>query len=81
VYGTDDSGAGVSVGTNGISVIEHAYGYLPSLLVYDTPITDWTHIVVVYENGQPKLYIKGNLVRTGLQSTRSSTQAHILEMD
>ncbi len=72
--------AGVSVGTNGISVIEETtmdygaitYGYMPSLLVYDspTPLTGWNHVVVVYNNKQPSLYLNGTLVRTGLASTQ-----------
>src|SRR5689334_1193710 len=33
-------GAGVSVGTNGVSVFESGSAYLPSLLVYDTAITN-----------------------------------------
>ena len=67
----NDAGAGVSVGNNGISVFEHGGSYLPSLLVYNTPITAWTHVVVVYENKQPRLYVNGILVRTGLPSNRS----------
>ncbi len=70
--GTPFAGAGVSVGTNGVSVFEHADNYLPSLLVYDTPITGWTHIAVVYVNRQPSLYINGVLVRTGVTSTTHS---------
>ena len=66
------AGSGVSVGTNGISVFEHAGGYLPSLLVYDAPITGWTHIAVVYTSRQPSLYVNGILVRTGVTSARSS---------
>ena len=61
----DYAGAGVSVGTNGISVYEHATDYMPSTLVYDTPISGWTHVAVVYNNGQPNLYINGTWVRTG----------------
>lgn len=66
------AGMGVSVGTNGVSVFEHGDTYLPSLLVHDTPITDWTHIAIVYENRQPKLYLDGVLVKTGLTSSRPS---------
>ncbi|MBL8026978.1 MAG: chitobiase/beta-hexosaminidase C-terminal domain-containing protein [Fibrobacteres bacterium] len=69
IYGTNHAGAGISVGTNGISVFEHAPGYLPSLLVYNSTITGWVHIAVVYSNKQPKLYLNGNLVATGLTST------------
>lgn len=66
-----EAGAGISVGTNGVSVYEHSSGYMPALLVYPTPVDRWTHVVVVYENRQPKLYLNGNLVRTGLASPKS----------
>ena len=73
-YGVPDAthaGAGVSVGTNGICVFEHAGGYLPALLVHPVTISDWTRVTVVYTNKQPSLYINGVLARTGLTSTRS----------
>lgn len=70
--GVGNVGSGVSVGTNGISVFEHGNAYLPSLLVYDAPITGWTHIAVVYQNQQPSLYVNGTLTRTGLASLRNS---------
>ncbi len=63
-------GVGVSVGTNGVSVFEHGAAYLSSLLVYDAPIMEWTHVAVVYTNRQPQLFLNGQLVRTGLTSTR-----------
>src|SRR6267378_1553399 len=65
-------GSGVSIGTNGVSVFESGSAYLPALLVYDAVITNWTHVAVVYSNQQPKLYLNGALVRTGLASSRSS---------
>lgn len=68
-----DSGAGVSIGTNGVSVYEHGDGYMPPLLVHDmssTPITDWVHIAIVYNNKTPSLYINGQFIKTGLTSTR-----------
>jgi hypothetical protein len=65
------AGVGVSVGTNGISVIEHAHNYMPSVLSYTNPITGWTHITVVYKNKQPTLYVNGVNVRTGITSSRS----------
>src|SRR5215471_2375658 len=65
------AGAGVSVGTNGVSVFEHGADYLPSLLVYEGAISGWTHVAVVYANRQPSLYINGALARTGLTSTWS----------
>ncbi|MBA4388580.1 MAG: hypothetical protein C0404_11400, partial [Verrucomicrobia bacterium] len=70
-YGIGHVGAGISVGTNGISVFEHAGGYLPSLLVYDAPLTNWTHVVVAYMNGRPTLYLNGVAVRTGVASSKA----------
>ncbi len=67
------AGAGVSVGTNGVSVFEHASAYLASPLVYDAVINGWTHIAVAYSNRQPRLYLNGVLARTGLVSTHSSS--------
>lgn len=61
---------GVSVGINGVSVYEHAFGYIPALLVWQGTITDWTHISVVYSNNRPSLYINGVFVKQGLQSVR-----------
>jgi hypothetical protein len=69
---TGFAGAGVSVGTNGVSVFECASSYMPSVLVYDTPIIGWTHIAVVHQNRQATLYINGVLVRTGLVSGTDS---------
>lgn len=67
-----NAGAGVSVGTNGISVFEGATNYLASPLVYYAQLTGWNHIAVVYANRQPKLYLNGQLVRTGLASSRAN---------
>ena len=72
------AGAGVSVGTNGISVFEHASLYLPSVLVYDVAITNWVHVGVVYSNQQPSLYLNGSLVRIGLASTHASSPSTCL---
>jgi hypothetical protein len=38
------------------------------LLVYPVPITEWTHVTMVFNNGQPSLYLNGQLVRRGLKS-------------
>lgn len=66
------AGAGVSVGTNGISVFEHTEFFLPSPLVYNAPIRDWTHVAVVYAAGQPSLYVNGQRVRTGLVTGKTT---------
>ena len=66
------AGAGVSVGTNGISVYENANNYMPPLLVWAGSVSGWTHVAVVYQAKQPRLYVNGVLVATGLTSTKSS---------
>jgi len=66
-----NAGAGVSVGKNGVAVFEQGNSYLPALLMYNGTIPDsvFTHIAVTYTNKQPRLYINGYLMATGLTST------------
>jgi hypothetical protein len=68
-WGGGHAGAGVSVGTNGISVYEHAASYMPPLLVWSGAVSGWTHVAVVYQARQPRLYVNGALVAVGLTST------------
>ena len=68
---TGQAGVGVCVGTNGISVVEHAANYLNSELSYTNFINGWVHVAVVYSNKQPTLYVNGVKVRTGITSTRT----------
>ena len=70
-YGAGHAGAGISIGTNGISVYEHSNSYVPAILVHEVEITDWVHVAVVYENKTPRLYLNGNLVKTGLTSFKT----------
>ncbi len=63
------SGAGISVGTNGVCVYEHSANYFAPLLVYNGPITGWTYVAVVYRDRETSLYINGKLVHKGLRST------------
>lgn len=53
------AGIGVSVGANGVIVFEHTANHLPATLVYETKITDWTHIAIVYSTKTPYLFING----------------------
>ena len=62
------AGAGVSVGRNGVVVYEHTANYYAPLLTYAGPLEGWTHLAVVYQAGQPSLYLNGKLVRKGLRS-------------
>ena len=70
-WGAGRVGAGISAGTNGISVYEHNSGYMPALLVWEGTLSGWNHIVVVYIDRQPKLYVNEVLVRTGLTSSKT----------
>jgi hypothetical protein len=79
-YGSaDHAGAGISVGTNGVSVYENSKDYMPALLVHPMQISDWTHVAVVYQDKQPSLYINGELVKTGLKSTKKFV--HVFPQD
>ncbi len=76
--GETDGGAGLSVGTNGILVYEHGSNYMPATAVYQADIgSDWNHIMIVYDNKQPTIYLNGIAVRTGLTSPREVVNAPI----
>ena len=66
--GSDHAGCGLAIGTNAVCVFEHGANYFAPTLVHATPLTDWTHVTVVYRDGQPNLYLNGVLARTGLKS-------------
>ncbi|MBC8481302.1 MAG: ankyrin repeat domain-containing protein, partial [Planctomycetes bacterium] len=68
MWGAGHVGAGISIGTNGVSVYEHTDRYMPPMLVWQGSINKLEHITVVYDNKQPKLYINGTLKRTGIKS-------------
>ena len=55
-------GTGVSVGTNGISVIEHSGNFIDARLTHTSTLTGWHHCAVVYQNNGFTLYLDGNLV-------------------
>ena len=62
------SGAGISVGTNGVVVYEHSGNYFAPLLVHQATVNELTHVAVIYRDGRPQLFLNGELARTGLQS-------------
>ena len=62
--GSGQLGVGLSVGTNGIFVAEHATNLLVSRLSHPMVIDDFVHVVVVYEPTSAKLYVNGALVRS-----------------
>jgi len=62
------AGVGISLGTNGVSIYEHHGYYLPAVAVYQAVLSGWCMVTVVYNNGQPYLFVNGVLVRTGINS-------------
>lgn len=64
----DHAGAGLAIGRNGVAVYEHSGNYFAPLLVHAAPLTGWTHVAVVYDAGQPSLYLNGQLARRGVKS-------------
>jgi autotransporter-associated beta strand protein len=76
IGGSSSTSAGLSVGTNGLSVYEHANSYMPPLAVYSNIIgSGWNFVTVTYSNRQPRIYCNGALARTGLASTRTPVYA------
>ncbi|MBN1903886.1 MAG: LamG domain-containing protein, partial [Deltaproteobacteria bacterium] len=69
---TGDSGIGVSAGNNGISVYEHASGYMPATLVWEGALIGWNHVTIVYINKTPNLYINGIFVKSGQTSPKNN---------
>jgi hypothetical protein len=67
--GESHAGCGLAVGRNGVCVFEHSGGYFAPPLVHAASLTNWTHVAVVYRDGQPNLYLNGVLAKTGMKST------------
>ena len=68
VWTAADAGMGLAVGRNGVTVLEHGADHFAAVLVQAVPVTDWTHVAVVYRDGMPALYLNGKPVRTGQKS-------------
>lgn len=73
MYGSyvTNAGSGVYVGTNGVVVIEHSHNYIKRALVYSNTLNGWHHIVIVYNNKIPSLYIDGQFIKNGVLSSRN----------
>ena len=64
LFGNMGSGApygGIAVGNDGIRIREYHLGNAVITLEHKTPITQWTHVAVVYTNSVPSIYINGQL--------------------
>lgn len=67
-FGAGHATAGLAVGRNGIFVVERSLETCPAVLVWQKPVSGWTHVAVVYRDGKPQLFVNGELVREGLVS-------------
>jgi hypothetical protein len=73
-----NAGAGLSIGTNGVSVYEHGSDYMPATAVYEAELgDDWNHVMVVYDKKRPTIYLNGRAVVTGFSSPRAIVSAPI----
>jgi len=68
-HSPEHTGVGLSIGRNGICVFEHTADAFVPILVFAAPLTNWTHVGIVYREGRPSLYLNGRFVHEGLQST------------
>lgn len=69
------AGIGLAIGTNGVCVGQHATFLVSCLAVASMSIDDWVHVVAVVEDRRARIYLDGELVRTGLRSERESVFA------
>lgn len=64
VYGKGITTAGIAAGQNVIRICERAKGaayFSKDVVAVYAPVSGWTHVVAVYHNGAPALYINGKL--------------------
>jgi prepilin-type N-terminal cleavage/methylation domain-containing protein len=75
VYGSADIvGAGISLGTNGVSIYEHGSNYMEPLAVYNgsNGLSAPVIITLNYKNKTPTIFINGTSVQVGLTSLKNS---------
>lgn len=59
MFGEGHVNAGISVGRNGVTVWEHGARHLVPRIVMPRAIDTWTHVVLVYRDRVPSLYVNG----------------------
>jgi DNA/RNA endonuclease YhcR with UshA esterase domain len=64
VFPVQPRGSGVSVGTNGLSIIEHSPNFFDSRFTYQRNLIGWHHCAVVYTNNNFSVYLDGVLIGT-----------------
>ncbi len=65
---SENTGAGIYFATNQIRIVEHSDNFVGYPLIADGNFTGWTHIVMIYENNTPRLYVNGKFIKTGIKT-------------
>ena len=65
IYGEGWFTAGVSVGRNGVAVLQHGDNYFTTVLELNQTLTGWTHVAVSWTGTVPRLYVNGFLAEVG----------------
>ena len=68
---SNSAGAGLYVGTNGLIVVEHSHDYVRNALIFETSLSSWNHITVVYKSNKPELYLNGSFVKSFTAGNRT----------
>jgi len=68
IFGAGHALVGISMGQNGVKVFERA-GKSKMVLESAKPVTGWTFVSLVYQDGVPTLYLNGEKMLTGKEST------------
>lgn len=76
-YNATDAGAGISIGTNGVSFYEHSSGYLNSLLSNTLTFNSPVNILYTFANKTPTLFVNGRYISSGLESPKPNTYAWV----
>jgi uncharacterized protein (TIGR02145 family) len=72
-FGPDNAhaGFGMSLATNGFSLIEHSNEWQTAPVVVEQDLSDWHHFAIVYSDGRPAVFIDGTWVAEGLGAERT----------
>ena len=73
LYGQGHATAGITVGRNGVAIWEHASRVPVFRFAAETALSGWTHVAVVYRDGEPTIYVNG---RFAGRATRGPWTVH-----
>ena len=71
IWGANSVGVGISAGTDVIRVWEHSHDFAPVVIEHSGFFSGWTHVVLIYSDRVPRLFINGSFVAQGNQSSRN----------